>query len=143
MNPPLTVRTLRILIVAQVAARILAGCLGIMTEDLLPPELRSHGWIRTENTTGSWPLQLWLGPPLLAIYVVASIGLYAAWRPARFMYLVYVLFLILVVPMIGPMVETGLAYAAGLCATTLSGMILGVVYWSPLREQFEKARSTE
>lgn len=143
MNPPLTLRTLRILIVAQVASRILAGCLGIMTEDSLPPELRSHGWIRTETAAESWPLQLWLGPPLLVIYVLASIGLYAGWRPSRFMYLVYVLFLILVVPMIAPMVETGLTYAAGLCATALSGVILGVVYWSPLREQFEKARPSE
>ena len=75
---------------------------------------------------------------LLAGRAVAWIGLFVFWGPARMWYLVTSLVGLAIVPFFGPYVETGLAYTLNSTVQLVSGMVLALIYYSPLKELYAR-----
>ena len=79
-----------------------------------------------------------IGIPLLILYIVSSAGLFLFWRPARIFYLVTTIVGLLVAPFFGPYVDSGWATMFDEAAITVSGFILALIYYSPLKDVFDK-----
>jgi hypothetical protein len=78
--------------------------------------------------------------PLLLLALVSMVGLFLFWRPARPLYLVTTAAGLFLTPFFGPYVDAGWETAFGEAATIISGMVLALVYFSPLKELFEKPK---
>jgi hypothetical protein len=130
-------RILRALLVADIAITILAVPYALVDDRLLPPALQAYAAAQSEA-----PLSLQetvlvtLALPLLALVLVAWIGLFRWWRVAPALYLTACVGAVAILLMGGPTVETALSTAADTSNSIISGMILGLVYFSELRERF-------
>ena len=69
--------------------------------------------------------------------LVANIGLYVFWRAARALYLVVIVAAVLGSIYLGPSANSGVADFLETAMNVVSGMILGLVYYSDVREAFE------
>ena len=76
--------------------------------------------------------------PLLILFLVSSIGLFFFWRPARIVYLIATVAGLLLTPFFGPYVDAGWGTAFDEAAILVSGVILALIYFSPLKDLYEK-----
>ncbi len=131
---------LRILIVAQFGLFVLAIVVALLTVSLLPEPLRAYAEAeaRGEMTTRNWDT-LRLIFPVLMLWLGSSIGLFFFWRPSRIFYLIYIVLGLLVTPFLGPNVDTGWSRTFEEAASIVSGVILALVYFSPLKNLYERA----
>jgi hypothetical protein len=79
---------------------------------------------------------LWLVTTLLLI--VSLVGLWNFWRPARGLFGTSILLSILLVGLTGPFVASALSFTVIYTESILSGLVLALVYFSPIKELFEK-----
>ena len=133
-------RFYRIALVAEWVLALGAAAIGIATEPLLAPELRAY----LDRQAGAPLTALDLigtvaGLAFLGLAVAATVGLFRFRNWARRLFLLLTLFGFVPVVAMGPTVETGAATALAEAATLLSGVILALVYWSPVRDRFENS----
>jgi hypothetical protein len=137
----LTKRALRFLLVAEILLAITGGIVTVFTESLLPDELQAYEQAVSEAdvTTREWVL-LGVGIVLLVFLLVSSIGLFVFWRPARLLYFCTVIGGLALTPFYGPYVDAGWGTLFQEMAMIVSGVILALIYCSPLRDLYERSQ---
>jgi hypothetical protein len=132
---------LRTLIVAEIVIGIISIVVSSFTESTLPEPLRAFSEAQTESEiTTRGVAMIAAAIALIILLLVSSIGLFFFWRPARILYLLTLILGIAMTPFFGPYVDAGLGTAFEDIAVVISGVILGLVYFSPLRELYEKPK---
>ena len=106
----------------------------------LPAPLRAY--MEDQSKVGSRDLvvELALFIPLLIAGLIARVGLFFFWRPARVLFLIQIIAGTLLMPFSRPLVATGLSYTCESIGVTITGAILSLVYFSSLKDFFEKPK---
>ena len=99
----------------------------------LPSELAEY---RNSVDVSAFRL-FWLGMTTLSAFV-AWAGLASFWRPARGIYLFAQATWVLFALISGPQVTTSVGVAFSIVNTLVSGLIIGLVYFSDLARRFER-----
>jgi hypothetical protein len=113
---------------------------GPMTLDTLPDAVRKYAedqWEQGPPSETADALMLVSFGALVLMFISLS-GLWLLWRPARMLFTVYLLLLAIGLVLAGPVVESALTSVLAFMNTTISGLILGMLYFSPLRHYFDK-----
>ncbi|MEK7855071.1 MAG: hypothetical protein AAB288_03200 [Acidobacteriota bacterium] len=132
---------LRTLIVAEIFLGIISIFVSLLTESSLPEPLRAFLEAESEaEVTAREMMMLAVGIPLIVLLFVSSIGLFFFWRPARILYLITVGIGLLLTPFFGPYVDAGWGTTFEEAAVIVSGVILALVYFSPLKDLYEKPK---
>jgi hypothetical protein len=71
-------------------------------------------------------------------FIMSFVGLYFFWRPARLLFCGFILVGLFTPLGFGPSVETGWMALWGGCSSILSGVILCLIFTSPIRELFTR-----
>jgi di/tricarboxylate transporter len=74
----------------------------------------------------------------LLFMAVSMVGLFVLWRRARVLFTLYLLSIAVSVVLSGPIVQSELTSVLSFMDTIIAGLILGMIYFSPLREYFDK-----
>ena len=127
-----------------ITASIVASILGIMTDFImeasLPESLRDYLNAQSEaDLTTRDAIVAVVSLLFLVAWVVAIIGLYCFWQFARPLMVICCIGGIIITAVIGPTVQSGLTTAFYDVSTILSGMILALIYTTPVRTWFEKS----
>jgi hypothetical protein len=136
-----TKRILRILLVAEVVFGALFLISSYFSLATLPAPLRAYMEDQSEVGPRDLVVKLALFIPLLTAGLVARVGLFFFWRPARVLFLIQIIAGTLLMPFSRPLVATGLSYACESTGVTITGAILSLVYFSSLKGLFEKPKS--
>ncbi|GMU20107.1 MAG: hypothetical protein AMXMBFR13_02070 [Phycisphaerae bacterium] len=132
---------LRTLIVAEIGIGIISIVVSLFTESMLPEPLRAFLEAESEaEITAREMVMIAAAIPLIILLLVSSIGLFFFWRPARILYLLTVVLGLAMTPLLGPYVDSGWATTFEEIAVIISGVILALVYYSPLRDLYEKPK---
>ena len=136
-----TKTTLRLLIVAQ----FLIGIGGLVVATFARPA--STVALSDKAEPFEYGLPLSFATILLACFIVIAvaalvswIGLFVFWRPARPLFLITTMLLLLPTLLGGPHVSDGLSATLWEVVSIITGVILGLVYFSPLKDLYEKKR---
>ena len=133
---------LRTLIAAEVALCIISVVVSLLTESALPDPLRAFLDAEAKAEMAARDMMLFAAAtPLFILLVVSSVGLFFFWRPARILYLIDTVAGLVVAPFFGPYVDAGWGTALGEVATIVSGVILALIYFSPLKDLYEKPKA--
>jgi len=131
-------RTLLALHVLLIVGELTSGQL---TTSTLPEPLRNYlelQYKNPENTIGpNLEALSWVSLFGMSLLLVSMIGLWVLWRPARMLFTAYLLCLAVAIVLAGPLVESSLTSVLAFMNTIISGLILGMIYFSPLREHFD------
>ena len=129
----------RVILASSVAAGIFGIIVATLSEASLPFELQryvSRQAAEPMSPQAIVALVIWV--PALVISLTAAIGMFFFWRPARVLALLGTLLALAALPLYEPIVETGLATFFHEVSSILWGMILALVYWSPLAQRFAR-----
>lgn len=130
---------LRTLIVAEIALLIIGLVVSLLTESSLPEPLRAFLDAEAKAEMTAKEMMMFAATiPLLILLLVSSVGLFFFWRPARSLYLIATVAGLLLAPFFGPYVDAGWATAFDEAAILVSGVILALIYFSPLKDLYEK-----
>jgi hypothetical protein len=131
-------RTLLALHVLLIAGELTSGRLTISG---LPEPLRNYLELQYKNPEKTIGPNLealsWVSLVGMGLLLTSMIGLWMLWRPARMFFTLYLLCLAVAVVLAGPVVESSLTSVLAFMNTIISGLILGMIYFSPLREHFD------
>jgi hypothetical protein len=122
-----------LLVIAEVAS-------DIMTVGWLPEPLRKHVEEQMKPggpVTPDLAILAMFSLLSLSLMLVSLIGLWLFWRPARMLYTLCLLTLGCAVAASGTVVESALTTVLSYMNTVIAGVILGMIYFSPVREHFE------
>jgi hypothetical protein len=135
---------LRTLIVMEIVLGFTSVVVSFITEPMLPEPLRAFVNAESEEAITAYDMILLaFGIPLILLFLVSSIGLFLFWRPARILYVVTIVAGFVLTPIFGPYVDAGWGRIFEDAAVVVSGVILGLVYFTPLREMYDRpARAT-
>jgi hypothetical protein len=132
---------LRTLIVAEFVLGIVSIVVSLLTESSLPEPLQTYLAEEAEaDITTRDIVMLATGIPLLILLLVSSIGLFSFWRPARILYVITTVVGLLGMPFFGPYVDSGWGAMFEEAAIIISGMILAMIYFSPVKDLYEKTK---
>jgi hypothetical protein len=136
-------RSLRILVVTDWCLAAIAIPLAFLLEPSLPPQFREFLALEQERPFGVVEL-LQSAAMLLSIvlWVVGSVGLFLLQRWARPVYCAAVVTGVMFTPFVGPIVMAPLAAALEDASLIVSGLVLGIIYLSPGREELRPTRVT-
>ena len=130
---------LRLLLAFEVGSVTIGAVLSIALESSLPEPLRDYlASVAEAEATGAEWLVAGAGVVLLCLYMISLIGLWFFWPPARGMYLATTLAGFALYPFFGPTVEDGWSALCGDLAMFLAGVVLAVIYWTPLAERLAR-----
>ena len=139
MTPTKT--ALRLIIVAEVVLGIGSITAYELSKSAMPEALRSF---ESNQFEGEISPMLVVTFCFLIVFLIALltawIGLFVFWKPARMLYLITMVVSLLLGPFFGPYVETGLSYTLCEATSIVSGIILTLVYFSPLKELYERGK---
>lgn len=135
------VNSFRALVILDIVIAGLAMVADYGFESQLPQALQDYraaeGEADFENNPRMWVL-IFGALSVLALGIVSVVGLLVLWRPARLLYtLTYVLSWPLYL-LAGASVMTGAAHMLYDMSSVLAGVIWGLIYFSPLKEHFER-----
>ena len=138
----LTKTTLRTLIIAQ----FVLGIASIVSSELAASSLPDALRVASEHSEYDFsPAVLQTLLVIFILFVVLAviswIGLFVFWRPARFLYFITVILLLLPTLLGGPHVGTGLSAMLAETVSIITGIILALIYFSPLKELYEKRQT--
>ena len=134
-----TKRALRFLLVAEILLAVTGGIVSVCTESLLPAELQAYEQAVAEaDYTTRESVLLGVGIIFLAFVLVSSIGLFVFWPPARLLYFWTLIGGVALAPFYGPYVDAGWGQMFDEAAMIISGVILALIYCSPLRNLYER-----
>jgi len=113
----------------------------VFTTSLLPEELQAYerAVAEADYSTREWVL-LGVAIVLLICVLVSNIGLFVFWRPARLLYFCTLMGGVALAPFYGPYVDAGWGTLFGEAAMIISGVILALIYYSPLRGLYERPK---
>ena len=130
----------RVILASSVAAGIVGIIVSVLSEASLPFELQSY---MSRQSDGPFSGQDMLGfviwVPAMVISLIAAIGMFFFWRPARVLALIGTLLALVALPFSEPFVATGLATLFNEGSSILWGMVLALAYWSPLAKRFARS----
>ncbi len=131
---------LRTLVILMWIVTILGVLFSITSTAFLPSELK--GWLADQEnasiTLSEW-LLLILGVPLIIIMLVASVGLFLLRRWGAWLYAITTFLSIGIMTLGGPSVEHPIAAAFFETATVLSGIVIGISFFSDIFRNAELA----
>jgi hypothetical protein len=129
----------RCVLICTAVVIIATSLVWLLTRDQLPYELRRYLNQRHSEivSDGGLPQLLFLLLPVV-LFVTSLIGLFFFWPPARVFYCGSILTGIVEVVSVGPRVTTGPVAALGEVVSILLGVILYMVFYSPIREEFRR-----
>jgi hypothetical protein len=127
---------LRILIAVEIGLDILSIVVFLLTKSFLPESLRA--FLEAEETTARALDMMRVAFPVFILWLGARIGLFFFWRPSRILYLISTVLGLLLTPFFGPVVDAGWGTAFDYAAMIVSGVILALVYFSPLKSLYER-----
>lgn len=129
-------RLLLLYILFNVAEVIFAD----ITVSWLPDALRKYEESRFTAAEADPELiflsSLWLLTTVL--FTISLVGLWKFWQPARWLFGTTLLLSILLAGLAGPFVSSALTFTVVYIESILSGLILALVYFSPIKDYFEK-----
>ena len=130
---------LRVLLVLEWIVIITGVVLSCIMAAYLPPELQAWlaGQAEASVTMSDW-LLLFLGVPLLIVMLVASIGLFMLRRWGAWLYVITTFLGTAIMPFTGPTVDHALADAVDETALILSGIVIGIAFFSNALKQEEQ-----
>ena len=132
-------KLIRILIVAEVSAFVISCILSSVLERTLPEPLRTYSAATPPNPGLLFTVvYVSLAAPVLLLALVSHIGLFFFWRPARVLYLADGIGILVMVTLDGAAVRTGLEGTFDYLSAVIYGSILGLLYFSPLRDLYVK-----
>jgi hypothetical protein len=135
--PPKTL--VRILIIAEISMFALSCALNSILESTLPVPLSAYDAAPKEYPSWLYAVvYVGLGVPTLILALTSHIGLFFFWRPARVLYLVGGISILFMVVLDGPAVRTGWEGMFDYLSAVIYGSILGLIYFSPLRDLYAK-----
>ena len=112
-----------------------------LSESALPPQLRAYEEAQSGGSFSAHDLsELVVFTPLIIVRLVARVGLFFFWRPARLLFLITIVADLLLTPFFGPSVDAGWSRALEEAAIVISGMVLCLVYFSSLRDLYGKRK---
>jgi hypothetical protein len=130
---------LRVLIVAQ----FVTGVASLVVSQIATPS--STAALRDKAEPFEYGFSPFVGQILLAIFVVffvaavvSWIGLFLFWRPARLLFVITTLLLLLPTLLGGPHINAGVSAMLGEIVSIITGVILALVYFSPLKDLYQK-----
>lgn len=131
-------RVFRFLLVVEILLAITGGILTLCTGALLPEELQAYerAAAETDYTTREWVL-LGVSITFFILFLASSIGLFVFWRPARRLYLWSTIGGLALTPFYGPYLDAGWGQLFDGASMVICGVILGLIYCSPLRDLYE------
>ena len=126
------------LLLSDIILTILMVPVAVMKDRFLPPALQAYATADAESPMRLQELVLLvLALPLLLTLIVAWIGLFRYCKSAPLLYLISSVGAVVLPLFEGPTVETAFGTTVDAAAYLISGVILGLVYFSRLRERFE------
>jgi hypothetical protein len=127
---------LRTLIVVEIGLVILDIVVSLLTVSLLPESLRAFSEAESQGERGLVVLRVAF--PVIILWLGSIIGLFFFWRPSRILYLISIVLWLLLQPFCGPYVDAGWGTAFEDAAMIVSGVILALIYFSPLKSLYER-----
>ena len=129
-------KTLKILIVIEIGLIIASIASEFALESFLPGELRNYLERADEHVSFIKLTSAGLLLLVLVLFIVAWIQMWRLKRNGRILYAVaWGCSLPLMIPL-GPYVQSGFTYALDVLSALVSGIILGIAYFSDLRLKF-------
>ncbi len=116
-----------------------------LTMNSLPESIRKFAeeqWKEELPDEQAGPLAL-VSLGTLAAMVISLVGLAVLWRPARQLFTIYLLLIAIGVVLSGTTVQSELTSVLSFMNTIVAGLILGMIYFSPLRDYFDKLEPDE
>ena len=130
----------RVVLGSSVAAGIVGIIVMLLSEASLPFELQRYVSRQTsEPLSGGDLIAVVIWVPAMVITLIAAVGMFFFWRPARVLALIGTLLALAALPSSEPFVATGLATLFNEGSSILWGMVLAVAYWSPLAHRFARS----
>ena len=134
--------TLRWLVIVALLLGAFAIAVGFLQTPFLPEALQQFERDRSASTL---PLRdvlfLCFGIPLLIFSIVAYVALWRGWSNGRRLYTIVSVLSIPLCLMVGPQVESALLYTLTGAGWVVAGLILGLLYFSDLRDFYESPKS--
>ncbi|MGH9721419.1 MAG: hypothetical protein ACRD8O_14515 [Bryobacteraceae bacterium] len=130
----------RVILASSVAAGIVGIIVTVLSEASLPFDLQRYVSRQAAGPiSGRDLIALVIWAPAMVISLIAAIGMFFYWRPARVLALIGTLLALAALPFSEPFVATGLATLFNEGSSILWGMVLAVAYWSPLAQRFARS----
>jgi len=127
----------RALLIVWVAAAAVGGVISFTCDSSLPQELQRYAGDQPVATV-SRQTAFVLGLVGLVLGIVATVGLFVFWKPARPLTLTLWAAGFVITGPLGPTVELGWTAAFYELSAGLSGVVLALAYFSPVRDMFER-----
>ena len=130
----------RVILASSVAAGIVGIIVMMLTEASLPFELQRYvSRQAAEPFSGRDVIALVIWVPAMVISLIAAIGMFFFWRPARVLALIGTVLALVALPFSEPFVATGIATLFNEGSSLLWGVVLALAYWSPLAQRFARS----
>jgi hypothetical protein len=130
----------RVILASSVAAGIVGTIVSTLSEASLPLELQGYvSRQAAEPFSGRAFIAFVIWIPAMVTSLIAAIGMYFFWRPARTLALIGTLLALASLPFYEPFVSTGLDTLFNEGSAILWGMVLALAYWSPLAQRFARS----
>lgn len=85
--------------------------------------------------------ELGIGIPMFLLGLAAYVSLISFMRPGRRLYILFHILSLAILPMAGPSTSTGWGGIFDGASITISGIVLAILYFTPLKEYFEKKKT--
>jgi hypothetical protein len=132
--------TLRLLVVVELATGVFYIVVSFLSKPYLPETLRNYLEVQDRVGAAGWGwVPTAIGFLILMTHLVAAGGILALWPPARPVFLGSIVATLLFTLYSGPMVASGPAQTLNEAALVLSGVIVGLLYASPLSALFDRS----
>jgi hypothetical protein len=140
-------RLFRILLASALISASASVALYFTQRNNLPVELREYLHSKSSYVLSHYYTVFSIGTCVnLLLFIASFSGLYLFWRPARVIFCGSIVMSLLTALYLGPRVETAASAVWADCYKVLLGIILCLIFTSPIKEQFasqvEKLNST-
>jgi hypothetical protein len=133
----MTVRAFRRLLILSILMPLIGVFVSIATQDRLPEPLQDYA-VSEQAATPSGVMVG--GLIILAAWVAALVGVYRLRAFGRRLFVLALVASLAMTPMSGPSVDSGWSQLFYQASFVLDGLLLGLMYWSPLAEHFSGER---
>lgn len=125
---------LRILILALIALSISSVVADYLTQDSLSASLRDNYY--SEFFKQYPALSNSMGVALVGAELIALMGLWRRWNPARYIYFIALAATCAITPLLGPSISTAWGETFEVAAAMVAGGILVLIFFTDLRLEF-------
>jgi hypothetical protein len=127
------------LLILTIISAIISMCAYLLEKDNLPLGLREYLNSRShEVLLYHYKIFVVQSTAFLLIFAISFSGLYFFWSPARVIYCVFIVIGLLTDPSYGAHIKPGWTALWDDCYKILSGVIICLIFTSPIRELFRK-----